>query len=647
MAETFVFQAEINQLLTLIINAFYSDKDVFLRELVSNASDALDKQRYVSLSTAKETESETEPELLRIRISFDADAKTLTIEDNGIGMTKTELVDNLGTIAKSGTKQFMEKLAQEKANPANLIGQFGMGFYSAFLVASTVSAYSKSDKEEVAHVWTSSASGTFEVSQAPERPRGTSIVMTLKDDCHDYLSETMLRDIFKKHSEFVSFPVELLTAPDPKPKEPEEEDMVTIETEETVEAEEEKTWKQINTNKAIWSYSPEEVTQDEYDMFYRGFTSDWQAPLCQIHFRAEGQFKFEGMFFIPKQPPFAPDGRAGSNKGNVKLYVNCVFVTDVLQTDVLPDYLGFVKGLIDSEDLPLNISREMLQKTRVLGVIKRTCVKKIIDALIDLASTRPESYIEFWKVYGKYIRWGITDDSKNQEKLADLLRFESTTSGREMTSLKDYVSKMKEDEDKIMYITGETRESVESSVFLDSFKKKGIEVLYMTDAIDEYMVQSLSEYQGKKLVSVMASKTKNEDDEPNLDESQEKLFGRIKSVLGTEIARVTVSDRLVHVPCAIVTDGYGPSANMERIMRAQAIQSDNPMIGMGMRASRVMEINMDHVLIQSMIDIVDDEDKKEFLEKRIRILHGAGLLASGFTLDDPAGFAKLVTEELC
>jgi molecular chaperone HtpG len=640
MAETFVFQAEINQLLTLIINAFYSDKDVFLRELVSNASDALDKQRYVSLSNAKESVSE--PELLRIRISFDADAKTLTIEDNGIGMTKTELVDNLGTIAKSGTKQFMEKLAQEKANPANLIGQFGMGFYSGFLVASTVSAYSKSDKEEVAHVWTSSASGTFEVSQAPERPRGTSIVMTLKDDCHDYLSETKLRDIFKKHSEFVSFPVELLTAPDPKPKEPEEDDMVTIETEEAVDAEQEKTWKQINTNKAIWSYSPEEVTQDEYDMFYRGFTSDWQAPLCQIHFRAEGQFKFEGMFFIPKQPPFAPDGRAGSNKGNVKLYVNRVFVTDVLQTDVLPDYLGFVKGLVDSEDLPLNISREMLQKTRVLGVIKRTCVKKIIDALIDLASTRPESYIEFWKVYGKYIRWGVTDDNKNQEKLADLLRFESTTSGREMTSLKDYVSRMEEDEDKIMYITGETRESVESSVFLDSFKKKGIEVLYMTDAIDEYMVQSLSEYNGKKLVSVMASKTEN--DEPKLDESQEKLFDRIKSVLGTEIARVTVSDRLVDAPCAIVT-GYGPSANMERIMRAQAIQSDNPI--MSMRASRVMEINMDHDSIKSMIDIIDNEDKKEILDRRIRILHGSGLLASGFTLDNPAEFAKLVMGELC
>jgi molecular chaperone HtpG len=678
VSETYVFQAEINQLLTLIINAFYSDKDVFLRELVSNASDALDKHRYTSLSAG------TPPDIvdvapLRIRISFDKDAKTLSIEDNGIGMTRGELVDNLGTIAKSGTKQFMEALALkggDQGAATNLIGQFGMGFYSAFLVATTVSAYSKSESEEKTHVWKSSASGTFEVSDVeymvPPLTRGTRIVMSMKDDCTEYLSESKLREIFKKHSEFVPFPVELYVEEEQRVEEDEDNNVVDITegeaaappddgvVEDDADADDADTppttiapkfekvnvWKQINTNKAIWSCNPEEVTQSEYDMFYRGVSSDWQAPLCHIHFRAEGQFKFDGLFFVPQHPPFAPDGRASSNKGNVKLYVNRVFVTDVLQTDVLPDYLSFARGLVDSEDLPLNISREMLQKTKVLSVIKRTCVKKIIDALLDLASTKPESYASFWKVYGKYVRWGITDDTKNQEKLSDLLRFESTQSNKQLTSLAEYVSRMKPDQHTIQYITGESRESVETSVFLECFKNAGIEVLFMTDAIDEYMVQSMQEYKGKKLVSVSAPQSAPTDDE-DVVETHQRLCTRVKEVLGEEVSRVMVTKRLVDAPCAIVTEGYGPSANMERIIKAQAIQADNPMMQQNMRASRVMEINVDHSLVKNMLESLDDvDDKKTDLDKRIMIMHGTGLLASGFTLDNPSGFAKLVTEHM-
>ena len=666
-AETFVFQAEINQLLSLIINAFYSDKDVFLRELVSNASDALDKQRYSMLMSGAQNDTIDQ---LGIRISFDSEANTFTIEDNGIGMTRAELVENLGTIAKSGTKQFMEALVQktsETANTfnANLIGQFGMGFYSAFLVATSVEVYSKSDAEDKGHKWTSNASGTFEVSGNPDTPdtldapvfpmRGTRIVMHLKDDCAEYMSEGKVREILKKHSEFVAYPIEMLVEEEQRVENPEggqddkdgQDGQVEDENEEDITAADTpvkfvkiKVWKQINTNKAIWSRRPDDVTAEEYELFYRGFTADWQAPLCNIHFHAEGQFEFDGLFFVPQHPPF--DTRAPSNKNNVKLYVNRIFVTDNIQGDVLPEYLGFARGLVDSGDLPLNISREMLQKSKVLSVIKRTVIKKIIDALVDLASSKPEAYMTFWIVYGKYIRWGITDDAKHRDKLAELLRFPSTKTEDALTSLSDYVDRMKPDQDAIYYITGESKQSVVSSVFLDAFKTADTEVLFMTDAIDEYMIQSLQEFRGKKLVSVSAPQAAK--DTKEVDESHKKLCECIKEIMGDEVTRVVITQRIVDAPCAIVTEGYGPSANMERILKAQAIQADNPLMSPTYRASRVMEINVNHPLVKAMLE--DEVRSTETFERRVRVMYGAGLLASGFVLDNPAAFAKMVVEDL-
>ena len=670
MAETFVFQAEINQLLSLIINAFYSDRDVFLRELVSNASDALDKQRYTMLTSS----SPADPGQLRIRISFDTDAKTFTIEDNGIGMSREELVENLGTIAKSGTKQFMEALsskATEGAPNTNLIGQFGMGFYSAFLVASNVSVYSKTDVDDTVHVWQSSASGTFEISTVPNQDqtfeRGTRIVLYLKEDCEDYLSEAKVREILKKHSEFVAFPIEMLVEEEQRVEEAEDADAdKDADADEDADADKDgeievdtadtdskkavfvkvKAWKQINTNKAIWARRPDDIGEEEYNMFYRGFSNDWQAPLCHIHFTAEGQFEFHGLFFVPQYPSFSPDGRNTNTKNNISLYVNRVFVTNNVQNDVLPDYLGFVRGLVDSEDLPLNISREMLQKSKVLSVIKRTSVKKIIDGLVDLARTKPEEYANFWRVYGKFVRWGISDDQKNKDRLAELLRFQSTKSDNKLISLADYVERMKPEQETIHYITGESKESVQTSVFLDSFKREDVEVLYMTDAIDEYMVQSLQEYSGKKLVSVSAPQDTVADTTNDSSDAHKKLCDRIKEIVGDAVTRVVVTKRLVDAPCAIVTEGYGPSANMERILKAQAIQSDHPLMQQTYKASRVMEINVDHPLVMSMLECVESDDKKQVFEQRVRVMHGAGLLASGFALDNPAAFARMVTANM-
>lgn len=659
--ETFVFQAEINQLLSLIINTFYSQKEVFLRELVSNASDAIDKIRHMGLKDA--TVLSAEPDL-EIRISADSSAGTLTVEDTGVGMTRDDLIKNLGMIAHSGTKQFMEALAKSgednAAAAASLIGQFGMGFYSAFLVADRVRVLSKHNDSERTYVWESSAGGTFSVVEASEEEasglaRGTRIVLFLKEDQHEYLEESRIKAVLSRHSEFITYPIKLLTR-----REVEEEVEEATDAEDgTVEEEgaPEKTkkmvtkleWNVVNDNKPLWMHKASEVSEDQYMQFYKRTFGDWDAHLTVKHFSAEGQVVFTGLLFIPKHAPFDMFERA-KRADNIRLYVRRVFITDDYQ-DMLPEWLGFVKGLVDSEDLPLNISREVLQKSRVIDVIKKTLVKKCIEMISELAESNPEDYARFYETFGKNIKWGITDDRKNQTKLAELLRFKTSKSNRELTSLKGYVDRMPEHQKRIYYITGENEAVLAKSAFIEVLKNKGYEVIYMTDPMDEYMMQSLREYSEKSFSCASKDGELVEEADSDAEEWKTKVEAhadfckKVKEMLveggGRAVTEVKVSRRVVHSPCVIVTDQYGWTANMERIMRAQALRSTSPFAPSG--SNKILEVNVDHPIIKELkrrVDASADGSEVGGVKDLLCLIYDTALLNSGFSLNDPAAFAE-------
>merc|ERR1712115_639172 len=659
--ETFAFQAEIAQLMSLIINTFYSDKEIFLRELISNSSDALDKIRYESLTDASKLEAEKE---LFIKIVPDLEAKTLTILDTGIGMTKADLINNLGTIAKSGTKAFMEALSA--GADISMIGQFGVGFYSAYLVADKVVVTSKHNDDEQ-YIWESSAGGSFTIKPGndPEVKRGSKIVLYMKEDQSEYIEEKKIKEVVKKHSQFIGYPIKMLVQKEREKevsddeaeiedvKEGEEPKIEDIGEDGDAEKKDGKKVKKIkekysedeelNKTKPIWTRSPDDISNEEYGEFYKSLSNDWEEHLAVKHFSVEGQLEFRALLFIPKRAPFDLFENKKS-KSNIKLYVRRVFIMDDCE-DLIPEYLNFIKGVIDSEDLPLNISREMLQQNKILKVIRKNIVKKVMEQIEEISEDK-DNFKKFYEQFGKNLKLGIHEDSTNRKKLAGYLRFYTSASGDEMCSFSDYVSRMKETQKDIYYITGESKEVVSTSSFVEKLKKRGLEVIYMTEPIDEYVVQQLKEFDGKNLVSVTKEGLELADDEEEkakIEENKAKfeaLCKVMKDILDKKVEKVVVSTRLVSSPCCVVTSQYGWTANMERIMKAQALRDTSTMGYMA--AKKHLEINPDHSIIENLRQRAEADKNDKSVKDLVMLLFETALLSSGFSLEDPAVHAQRI-----
>ncbi|VDL84784.1 unnamed protein product [Nippostrongylus brasiliensis] len=663
-AEKHEFQAEVNRMMKLIINSLYRNKEIFLRELISNAADALDKIRLISLTDPSALQSNDD---LSIRIKADRENRLLHITDSGIGMTKQELMNNLGTIARSGTAEFLSKLMDTSTSAdvqQDLIGQFGVGFYSAFLVADRVVVTTKSNDDEQ-YIWESD-SGSFTIVKDPRGAslkRGTQITLHMKEEANDFLEPDTLKNLVHKYSQFINFniylwqskteKVEEIVEEDTAKKEPKEDGAVEEEKEEKKTKEVEKTvwdWDRVNNVKPIWMRKPSQVEAEEYDEFYKSITKDTEKPLTHVHFTAEGEVTFRSILYVPKSSPSDMFQNYGKFVENIKLYVRRVFITDDF-ADMLPKYLSFIRGIVDSDDLPLNVSRENLQQHKLLKVIRKKLVRKVLDMLKKLEGTL---FDDFWKEFSTNIKLGIMEDPSNRIRLAKLLRFASSNDKEKLTSLTDYVERMKEKQDKIYYMAGTSRKEVESSPFVERLIAKGYEVLFLTEAVDEYCLQSMPEFDGKKFQNVakegltIDASEKAKEAYSALEKEYQPLVSWLTATgLKDLIEKAVVSQRLVKSPSALVAASYGWSGNMERIMKSQAYaKANDPTHEFYGNQKKTFEINPRHPVIKELLRrvVADKEDPKA--KETAMLLFETATLRSGFALKDQVGFAERIESVL-
>ena len=630
------FKTEVQQLLDLVIHSLYSNKDIFLRELISNGSDAIDKLRFNALSDKKLLKDQTD---FRIKLFTDNDAKTLIIEDNGIGMTKDELEANIGTIASSGTRRFMEEIKKGNSsdNP-ELIGQFGVGFYSAFMVADKVTLKTRPAGSDESWTWESSGDGSYEITEGGREKNGTEITLSLKEDCRDYIVEFRLREIIKKYSDFVEYPILMdITREEPeldeegKPKEGVEK-KVTI-TEET-----------LNSMKAIWMRPKTEVKKDEYNDFYKHISHDYTDPFKTIHYSAEGTLEFKALLYLPSKAPFDMFQHEGIKHG-INLYVKRVFIMDNCEA-LVPRYLRFVKGVVESNDLPLNVSREILQEDLIIKKIEKNVTSKILTTLKGMMKKSKEDYINFYKEFGKVIKEGIEVDPTNKDKIKDLLLYESSkTKPGEYISLKEYTERMIADQKNIYFLTGDSRATVDNSPHLEVFKKKDVEVLFMTEPVDEFILPGFGEYSDKSLKSIAQGDIDlGTEEEKKIAEEQKKevtgkyknLIKKIEESLKEDVKEVRLSNRLTDSPSCLVTDEGDINPQMERIFAAM----NQPVP----EVKRILEINPNHPVIEKMNKIFESDKKDSKVSDFSELLHNQALLTEGVAVKDPVRFSKLITD---
>lgn len=622
--ETLGFQAEVKQLLHLMIHSLYSNREIFLRELVSNASDACDKLRFEAIDRPELYEGDTE---LRIRVDFDKEKHTITISDNGIGMTRDEAVNNLGTIARSGTKEFFSQLTGDKQKDAQLIGQFGVGFYSSFIVADKVSVLSRRAgvPETEAVLWESDGQGEFSVSQVEKADRGTSIVLQLRDPEDEFLNGWKIREVLRRYSDHISLPIQMLK------EEWDEEKSAQVKTTE---------WESVNQASALWTRAKSEITDEQYKEFYKHIAHDFEDPLAWTHNRVEGRSEYTQLLYLPKRAPFDLWDREG--RRGVKLYVKRVFIMDDAE-QLLPTYLRFIKGVIDSADLPLNVSREILQESRDVRAIREGCTKRVLSMLEDLAENRKEDYQEFWQQFGQVLKEGMGEDFANRERLAKLLRFASThnDSSVQNVSLADYVSRMKEGQEKIYYVTAESYAAAANSPHLEVFRKKGIEVLLLSDRVDEWMLSYLRDFEGKQLASVAKggldldalADEEEKKHQAEVAEANKPLVERMAKALEGKVKDVRVTTRLVDSPACVVVDEHELSPHLQRLLRSAGQQAPE--------LKPILEINPEHALL-ARVKQASDEDLAEWSQ----LLLDQAMLAEGAALNDPAAFVKRMNKLL-